>query len=169
MGNQVKSDDSFVFTAVEEKGDEIIIEISEEDYLRQKAEGVEEEFLLKPGRHKFIRGGFLKRHPDFKPGEPHETTVTITLPVALDVFKYFERRAAELNADSFKTLMADALRQAMKPQNGSPPAADYSALLNDERFIAAVAERVKVISSTQKSPGRKRKRPAKSKARAKAA
>jgi hypothetical protein len=169
MSNRVNSDDSFAFTVAEEKGDEVIIEVSEEDYLREKADGVEEEFLLKPGRHKFIRGGFLKRHPDFKPGEPPETTVTVTLPIALDVFKYFERRAAELKADSFKTLMADALRQAMKPPNGSQPSADYSALLHDERFIAAVAERVRVISSTQKPPTRKRKRPAKSKARAKVA
>ncbi len=169
MSEQTKKDNGFVFTVAEEKGNEVIIEVSEEDYLREKAAGVEEEFLLKPGRHKFIRGGFLKRHPDFKPGEPHETTVTVTLPIALDVFKYFERRAAELKADSFKALMADALRQAVKPPTGSQPTADYSALLNDERFIAAVAERVKVISSTQKSPARKRKRPAKSRARAKAA
>jgi hypothetical protein len=165
MSEPTKKGDGFVFTVAEEKGDEVIVGVSEEDYLREKAAGVEEEFLLKPGRHKFIRGGFLKRHPDFKPGEPHEVTVTVTLPVTLDVFKYFERRAAELKAESYKTLMADALRQAMKPQNGSQPTADYSALLNDERFIAAVAERVKVISSAQKSPVRKGQRQTKSKAK----
>jgi hypothetical protein len=150
-----------------EQTKEGFFEVTEADYQEQLAAGIEEEFLIKPGRYKFFRG----RHPQFQPGDldPRKTTVTITLPVTLDVFKYFERRAAELKADSFKTLMADALRRAMKPQNGSQPAADYSALLNDERFIAAVAERVKVISSTRKSPARKRKRPAKSKARAKAA
>ncbi|MGH9854663.1 MAG: hypothetical protein ACREBD_32935, partial [Blastocatellia bacterium] len=53
-------------------------EISEADYQEQLAEGIEEEFILNPGRYKFFRG----RHPNFKPGdlEPKNTTVTITLP-----------------------------------------------------------------------------------------
>ena len=209
MSKRAKKTDGFVFTVAEEKGDEVIIEISEADYLREKAAGVKEEFLLKPGRHKFLRGGFWKRHQDlvlkegffdvteadyqeqlaegieeeflikpgrykyfrgrhprFQPGdlEPRNTTVHITLPVALDVVKYFERRAAELQADSFKTLMAETLRQALPPANGAPPPAAYETLLNDERFIAAVAARVKTFAATPKAAARKRKRPAKAKA-----
>jgi hypothetical protein len=156
---------------INHKDKDIIVEITEEDYQEQLADGVEDEFLLKPGRHTFRRGGFLERHPDFKPGETHEVIVNITLPLDLEVVKYFERRTAELKADSLKTLMADALREAMKqaPQNGARQTADYSALLNDGQFIAAVAKRVKAASVAKKSPARKRKRPAKSGARAKAA
>ncbi len=58
--------EGFVFTVVEDDGENVTIEVSEEDYLREKAAGVEEESLLKPGRHKMKRGGFLKRHPELK-------------------------------------------------------------------------------------------------------
>jgi hypothetical protein len=44
----------------------VTIEVSEEDYDRELAAGVEEEYLLKPGRHKMKRGGFLARHPELK-------------------------------------------------------------------------------------------------------
>jgi len=162
MSKPAKDNEGFVFTVVEEKGDEVIIEISEEDYEREKAEGIEEEFLLKPGRHKFIRGGFRKRHPDFKPSdlEPRNIRVNVSLPVALDVFNYFEQRAAELKADSYQTLMNDALREAMERAAKASPPPDYSALLKDKRFIKAVAERVQALSS----PTRKRKRSTKAKA-----
>ena len=43
-----------------------VIEVSEEDYRRERAAGVEEECLLKPGRYKMKRGGFLARHPELK-------------------------------------------------------------------------------------------------------
>jgi len=50
------------------------------------------------------------------------------------------------------------LKRATKAS--SPPAPDYSALLNDKRFIKAVAERVKALSPST----RKRKRSTKAKA-----
>lgn len=57
---------SLVFSVVEEDGENVTIEISEEDYQRDVAAGVDEEALLKPGRYKMKRGGFLARHPDLK-------------------------------------------------------------------------------------------------------
>jgi len=165
MSEPAKDNEGFVFTVVEEKGDEVIIEVSAEDYEREKAAGVEEEFLLKPGRHKFIRGGFRKRHPDFKRSDlddPRNTKVIVSLPLDLDVFKYFEQRTKELKADSYQTLMNDALREVMEraTKASPPPTPDYSALLKNKQFIKAVAERVKALSS----PRRKRKRSAKAKA-----
>ena len=61
-----QSNEGFAFTIVEDDGQNVIIEVSEEDYLREKAAGVEEEALLKPGRYKMKRGGFLARHPELK-------------------------------------------------------------------------------------------------------
>jgi hypothetical protein len=52
---------------IEDDGETIIIEVSEENYQRDLAAGLDEDEILKPGRHKFIRGGFLKRHPELKP------------------------------------------------------------------------------------------------------
>ena len=79
-----QSSSGFVFTVVEEQGDEVIIEVSPEDYEREKAAGVEEEALLKPGRHKFIRGGFLKRH-GVTPEEVKQWPVTVEVQTRLDL------------------------------------------------------------------------------------
>jgi hypothetical protein len=56
----------FVFSVVEDDGENVTIEISEEDYQRDLAAGIDEEATLKPGRHKLKRGGFLARHPELK-------------------------------------------------------------------------------------------------------
>jgi hypothetical protein len=61
-----RENESFAFTVVEEDGENVTIEVSEADYLREKAAGVTEEELLKPGRYKLKRGGFLSRHPELK-------------------------------------------------------------------------------------------------------
>ena len=58
---------SVVFSVVEDDGENVTIEVSEEDYSRDLASGVDEDALLKPGRYKMKRGGFLARHPDLKP------------------------------------------------------------------------------------------------------
>ena len=60
------TDRPFVFSVVEDDGENVIIEISEEDYLADLAAGIDEDATLKPGRYKFKRGGFLARHPEMK-------------------------------------------------------------------------------------------------------
>ena len=60
------SDRPLVFSVVEDDGENITIEISEEDYQRDLAAGVDEDAILKPGRYKMKRGGFLARHPELK-------------------------------------------------------------------------------------------------------
>jgi len=56
----------FVFTVIEDDGENVTIEVSEEDYQANLAAGIDEEATMKPGRYRFIRGGFLKRHPEKK-------------------------------------------------------------------------------------------------------
>ena len=53
----------FVFSVIEDDGVKVTIEVSEEDYQANLAAGIDEEATMKPGRYKFTRGGFLKRHP----------------------------------------------------------------------------------------------------------
>lgn len=66
MNEEQPANDGFTFTVVEDDGENVVIEVSEEDYRREKAAGVREEALLKPGRHRMKRGGFLARHPELK-------------------------------------------------------------------------------------------------------
>ena len=60
------TDRPLVFSVVEDDGENVTIEISEEDYQLDLAAGIDEEDMLKPGRYKMKRGGFLARHPDLK-------------------------------------------------------------------------------------------------------
>jgi len=55
-----------VFSVVEDDGENVIIEISEEDYRCDLEAGIDEGSILKPGHYKFRRGGFLARHPELK-------------------------------------------------------------------------------------------------------
>ncbi len=56
----------FVFSVIEDDGENVTIEVSEEDYRRDIEAGMTEDETLKPGRYKMRRGGFLKRHPELK-------------------------------------------------------------------------------------------------------
>jgi hypothetical protein len=48
---------------------EIIVEVTEEQYNRQLADGLLKDEILSVGKHTFKRGGFHKRHPKFKAKE----------------------------------------------------------------------------------------------------
>jgi hypothetical protein len=55
-----------VFSVVEDDGENVVIEISGEDYRRDLEAGIDPGETLKPGRYKMKRGGFLARHPELK-------------------------------------------------------------------------------------------------------
>jgi len=60
------TDRPLTFSVLEDDGENVIIEISEEDYQRDVAAGIDQDSILKPGRYKMKRGGFLARHPELK-------------------------------------------------------------------------------------------------------
>lgn len=64
--SEQKPDRPLVFSVVEDDGENVTIEISEEDYQRDLEAGIDEDATLKPGRYKLKRGGFLERHPELK-------------------------------------------------------------------------------------------------------
>ena len=85
----------------------------------------------------------LKRIPRRHLLTPEETElrnckVKITMFIDADVLEHFKARAAQPNAAPYQTQINNELRAAMdRDKDGA-----YSLLLNDERFIAAVAERI---------------------------
>lgn len=46
--------------------DEVQLIVTEEDYQEGLKRGWTDDDMLKPGRYKMRRGGFLKRHPELK-------------------------------------------------------------------------------------------------------
>jgi hypothetical protein len=142
------------------------VTVTEEEYREQLSRGLTDEEVLKPGRHKFIRGGFRKRHPNFDPAKVEiRYTVTLSLPPA--VYDYFNQRAQQNGAASCAEVMEKILIDLMEKESGAKaPAAstEQEALLENPQFIKAVAERVKKSlskkSSAASSSGKTRRRAA---------
>ncbi len=154
--------------------DEVYIDVTEEQYQAMQAEGIDEEALLEPGRHKFVRGLFKKMHPDY---DPKKAKVRISIYLDADVLAWFRARAEEPNAAPYQTQINNELRALMGQEASAKRGGktvskavikasgkagdrraksveDYSALLDDPQFIAAVAERLRRRPSSRK-PGRK--------------
>jgi hypothetical protein len=127
--------------------DEGYIEVTEEEYRKQLASGLSEDEIFKPGRHKYIRGGFFKRHPNFDPANV-KITVEVTLSLDREVLRYFERLAKETNADSYEIPMKQVLLEAVeRGKRKDATASQQEALLDNPQFIKAVADRVKKTMS----------------------
>lgn len=140
--------------------DEIVVEVTQEQYRAALARGLAPDETLAPGVHKFIRGGFRKRHPNFDPAKVEvRYNVTLSLPPA--VYDYFKQQA-ELNnaascAEAIEKVLIEVMERAMKA-NIAPAPAQREALLDDPQFIRAVADRVKKSLSKKSSPSDKRRR-----------
>jgi hypothetical protein len=50
----------------ETEPDEVILEVTQKDYEEGLKRGWTDDDMLKPGRYKMKRGGFLARHPELK-------------------------------------------------------------------------------------------------------
>lgn len=131
---------------IEKSGkDEGYLQVSEDDYLEEIASGKSEEEALKPGRHKFVRGGFLKRHPNLDRSKA-KTTIYIQLGLDPEVLEYFKTLARETGAASYEEPIKQLLLEAMKSRKTESTGArsdPQEALLENPQFIEAVADRVK--------------------------
>jgi uncharacterized protein (DUF4415 family) len=72
--------------------------------------------------------------------EPRNIKVQISIKLDADVLEHFKRRASRPGAAAYQTQINQALREAMQRDEEEFPGA---ALLRDERFVEALAERVK--------------------------
>jgi len=124
---------------------EVIIDVTEEDYRRMQAKGIHEDALLKPGRHRFVRGlNPLIRAGLLPATSPKKARVSILLDE--DIIEHFKQRAASPNALPFQTQINNTLRAAVVDDLGGVTVEvedESAALLNNQTFIQAVACSVK--------------------------
>lgn len=141
------------------KSTEIMVDVTEEEYQAELAQGLEDDEVLKPGRHTFKRNGFLARHGLESKQTASPVKVRISINLDLEVLNYFKQRAAQPNAAPYQTQINNTLRQVMEQEQvaaTSSLSAQAEALLADPQFIDAVAERVSARTATV----RKRPQPA---------
>ncbi|MDM8550884.1 hypothetical protein QUF72_12425 [Desulfobacterales bacterium HSG2] len=94
----------------ESNTEEIIVDVTEEEYKSDLARGLHEDEVMKAGRHKFRRGGFLTRHGITS--DPAK--IRISVDIDLDILNYFKERAS--HADSYKTEFNDILRELIETE-----------------------------------------------------
>jgi hypothetical protein len=127
-------------------GDTVAFEVTEEDYQAALAKGISPDEMMSPGKHYGVRGGGLL-HQDITPEEWKDISTgkksRITLMLDADIVAYFKARADQPDPASVEAQINDALREVMRREQPGAPHESRAALLRDEEFIQAVAERVK--------------------------
>ena len=89
--------------------DEITVEVTQAQYDAKRARGLDDDEVLHPGKHKFVRGGFLKRHPELDPQNPNRKQ-RITIWLDTDIIEHFKQQSAQRNAPAYQTQINQALR-----------------------------------------------------------
>ncbi len=94
----------------ENDAEEIIVDVTEEEYKSDLAHGLHEDEVMRAGRHKFRRGGFLSRHGTTSVPEK----IRISVDIDLDILSYFKGRASD--ADSYQAEFNDILRELIEAE-----------------------------------------------------
>ena len=89
---------------------------------------------------KFVRRGDVGKVVPVKAVDPRNIKVQISIKLDADVLEYFKARAQRPGAPPYQTQINQALRDVMDRDPESFPGED---LVRDERFVAAITERVK--------------------------
>ena len=96
---------------------------------------------LDPKRFKRLpRGTFVAKAGET---EARNTKVRISILIDLDVLNFFKERAAKAGAAAYQT----QINQVLRAQLEGKEVADAKTLAQDDRFIRAVAKRVKELSA----------------------
>jgi uncharacterized protein (DUF4415 family) len=109
------------------KSDEVYLDVKQ--YRAMQAKGIDEEALLEPEPHKFMRGLFKTKA---RPVEPKQTKVRISIYLDADVLAYFRARAAQPNAAPYQTQINNELRAIMEPQAPKPVSVQTETQINNE-------------------------------------
>ena len=128
------------------KSKDVTLTVTQRDYDAEIRRGVKPNETFKPGVHRGRRGGFLERHPEAL-SEKTETKVGIYIKLDRDILQFFKQRASKPNAAPYQTQINSALRAFTERGDIRR---DFSELLNNETFIAAVADRVRRKTSSRR-------------------
>lgn len=122
------------------KNKEVFLEVTEEKYAEMKAKGIDEEAILKPGKHVF------KRVSPEKVFDRKETKTRINICVDSDILQHFRKRAESPHSAPYQTQINNELRAIMErdlAQEKTGIDATAKKLLEDDDFLKALSEKLK--------------------------
>jgi len=130
------------------KTQDILVTVDEQRYRKQRASGLTDDEVLKPGVHRFRRGSFAKLHgiPEAEIREAiqeHKTKIGVYIKLDLDVLNFFKARAKTPGGLPYQTQINVELRKAMN--EGSSDDVEINKLVRNEKLMSAIAARVKAM------------------------
>jgi uncharacterized protein (DUF4415 family) len=112
--------------------------------MKTKTKRISDSAILDPKKFKRLpRGSFLAKSGET---DARNTKVRISILIDLDVLNFFKERASKAGALAYQTQINQVLRAQMEARES----ADANTLAQDDRFIRAVAKRVKELSAKQR-------------------
>ncbi len=123
-----------------EQQKEFILEVTEEDYQEGLQKGWTEDDMLPVGKHKFRRVP-PERRATKEDLHPSNTKVEFQMKLDLDVLKHFRAQGENEEIETLQLLLNEKLRAAMEDELKLEEVENK--LLNDKKFIRALAEEVK--------------------------
>ena len=121
--------------------------VTPKDYERELGRDVEPEFAFKPGKHRFVRGGFLKRH-NLSPeqvrdmAQPENVRAAISIKIPVEVLEFFKAESAKTGRP-YQTQINDALRAFVDAHLTETDSDPVSALRRATQLINTVAAQIK--------------------------
>ena len=115
-----------------------VLNVTKRDYEREIASGIDPEYALQPGKHYFRRARRFASAEDITRAK---AKVTVSIRLDPDVVDFFKKRADAPNAAPYQTQINQALREYIESRGDDDAAFDR--LLKNERFITAVAKRIR--------------------------
>jgi uncharacterized protein (DUF4415 family) len=89
---------------------------------------------------KFVRRGDVGKVIPVEAMEPRNIKVQISIKLDADILEYFKDRAKRSGSPPYQTQINQVLREVMERDREGFPG---QALINDDRFVAAITDRIK--------------------------
>lgn len=119
---------------------EVILEVTEEQYAEMKAKGIDEDAILKPGKHIF------KRVSPEKVINRKDAKMRINICLDAEIVHHFRKRAESPHSAPYQTQINNELRAIMErdlAQEKTEIDATAKKLLEDDEFLKALSEKLK--------------------------
>ena len=115
---------------------EVFLDVTEEQREAMRARGIAGDAVPSAGRHTF------RRVPPEKVVKREDAKVRVTVTLEAEVFHYV-RRQADVAKRSYDEQLNDELRRAMAQENAAPLSPTANELLQNERFLSALKEKLR--------------------------
>lgn len=121
---------------------EVVLEVTQQQHEEMLAKGIDEEAILKPGKHVFRR---TKRVATKEELHPSNTKVELIIKLDLSVLEHFKQRTGA-DETAFFDLINQELRAAMERDQKARNEEVAAQLLQNTSFVSALAQELKKVA-----------------------